>query len=158
METVIMTIPFDPEKEIFQDEEWRKFLINKKVRQVRPEFFQTKNKAYWTIFAEHETVLRDHGPRQSRVQLTEADQLLFNRLRVWRANKAEREGIPVFIVATNRELAEIVTRKAMTFEALKTIKGFGKKKLELHGREVIDIVKAFHSRVGQHESGQGGYA
>lgn len=146
METAIITIPFDPAKEVFDDEEFKRFLMNKKVKRLQPEFFQTPGKAYWTVFTEYETLLDDKGPRKKSPALSEPQQALFDKLRIWRTEKAEKEGIPVFIIATNRELAEIVTRKTMTFEALRQIKGFGKKKVERHGTEIIEMVKAFHAK------------
>lgn len=146
METAFITIPFDPAKEVFDDEDFQKFLLNKKVKRVLPEFFQMPHKAYWTVFAEYETILDDAGPKRKTPALSEPEQTLFNKLRIWRTDKAEKEGIPVFIISTNRELTEIVTKKCMTFEALRQIKGFGKKKVERHGREILEIVKAFHAR------------
>jgi hypothetical protein len=40
----------------------------------------------------------------------EEQQLLFKRLRQWRKEKAEKEGVPVFIIATNRQLLQLVQR------------------------------------------------
>lgn len=35
----IFTVPFDPEKGVFQDDDLRKFLLNKRILALRPEFF-----------------------------------------------------------------------------------------------------------------------
>lgn len=146
METVIFTIAFDPAKEVFEDDDLKKFLLNKKIKHIRPEFFQTKEKAYWTVFAEYETVLDDSAKAKNQPALSEPEHLLFNKLRIWRTEKAEKEGIPVFIIATNSELVAVVKKSPTNLEVLRSIKGFGKKKIDRHGKEIIEIVKAFHAQ------------
>jgi superfamily II DNA helicase RecQ len=140
----IFTIPFEPQSEIFSDEEFSRFLLNKQVKRLQPEFFQTDGRAYWTVFVEYETI---SGP-ESNVQdgLDEGQRLLFQRLREWRAEKAEKEGIPVFIIATNKQLIDVIKRKPNVLEGLREINGFGQKKVDRHGKEILEIVKAFHSK------------
>ena len=46
----ILTIPFDPVKEVFADEILSDFLINKYVKKIQPEFFQVNGHAYWTVY------------------------------------------------------------------------------------------------------------
>lgn len=140
----ILTIPFDPDKELFQDEELTAFLLNKKPRTVKPEFFQTNGRAYWTVFVDYEAVLP--GERQADPGLDESGQLLLQRLKEWRGDRARQEGVPVYIVATNRQLEEVVVRAPASLEALRQISGFGKKKLERHGKDIVNIVRAFFEK------------
>lgn len=156
MYTSIATIPFDPERELFDDEGFRKFLLNKKVKRMAPEFFQAAGKAYWTVFVEYEPVLPDDGTKKKRIELNEPQRLLLDRLRVWRKEKAEREGIPVFIIATNSELLDVVRKAPRGLEALGQIKGFGKKKLERHGKEIVDMIQAFYARTQQKDQNKSG--
>ncbi len=123
----LFTIPFDPKQELFQDEELRAFLLNKQIKTLRPEFFQTNGKAYWSIFAEYENVFSTDIEKSDG--LNEPQKLLFQRLREWRKETANKEGIPVFIIANNSQLAEVVLRAPKTLESLRQIHGFGKKKV-----------------------------
>ena len=50
------------------------------------------------------------------------------RLKAWRKERAEKDGVPVYIIGTNREFRDIVVARPETLEALKTVKGFGKAK------------------------------
>ena len=78
--------------------------------------------------------------------MTEAGRICYERLREWRKQKAESEGIPPYVIARNTQLAEVVAGEIKTLEALKEIGGFGKKKLDKYGKEITDIVKAFFEK------------
>ncbi len=146
MNTSIITIPFDPERQYFNDETLKKFLLNKKVKRLEPEFFQTGGRPYWTVFVEYEPIFADEGPKHNLPQLSEPQRILFDKLRTWRREKADQQGIPVFIIATNSELAEVARKSPKTMSALKEIKGFGKKKVERHGKEITEMVQAFYAK------------
>ena len=102
MSVKIFTVPFNPEKEIFEDEDLGKFLVNKHVRTLKPQFFQTSTKAYWTVFIEYELVLAKEGEDKEQ-GLNEPQKIFLKRLKQWRAEKAEKGGVPGFIIATNKE-------------------------------------------------------
>ena len=139
----IFTVPFDAEKEIFFDEDFSRFLLNKNVKSLKPEFFQLNSRAYWTVFVEYEAVL---NPEKAEDGLDESQRLLMKRLRQWRKEKGEQQGIPVFIIATNKQLVDIIHRAPNSLETLREINGFGKKKVERHGKDLIEIIKAFYEK------------
>jgi superfamily II DNA helicase RecQ len=141
----IFTIPFDTDKELFHDEQLVEFLLNKRILRLHPEFFQKDGSVYWTVFVEYETVIG--GDKDAGIErLNEPQKLLFKRLREWRKNKSEKEGVPVFIIATNKQLAEVVLKAPSTLASLREIHGFGKKKIERYGNEVTGIIKAFYEK------------
>jgi superfamily II DNA helicase RecQ len=113
----IITLPFNYEKEIFFEEVVNEFCINKKVIKLREEFFTNNEKAYWTIFIEYETIL----PKQKEASgLSEAENVLFEKLRVWRKERAGKAGVPVYIISTNKQLKELVMKKPKSLEEIKT--------------------------------------
>ena len=61
-----------------------------------------------------------------------------------RRETAEKEGIPPFVIANNSHVSEIVRKEIKTLDALKQINGFGKKKVEKYGQDIIGIIKAFY--------------
>ena len=140
----MFAVPFDARQEIFHDEELQKFLLNKQVKSIRPEFFHQNGQAYWTIFIEYDLMLKA-APRDANV-LDEPQRLLYQRFREWRKEKAESEGIPVFLIATNRELLDLVKSAPRTLEALRQIHGFGKKKSDKYGQEILTIISAFYEK------------
>lgn len=144
MQVRIFTIPFDADKELFSDDDLSRFLLNKRVLGLHPQFFQTQSRPYWTVFIEYEAVVGEEQPKSDN--LDDAQRLLLQRLKEWRKQAAEEGGVPVFIVATNKQLLDVVRRAPRSLEALREVQGFGKKKIERHGKQVLDIVSAFFEK------------
>lgn len=70
-------------------------------------------------------------------ELSPEDFEVFSRLREERKKIAEEEGVPVYAVLTNEQLAEIARRKPTTPAALARIDGLGKARLEKHGARLL---------------------
>lgn len=138
----IITIPFNNKTELFDVEDLNKFIFNKKVKNYQVRFFQNNGKSYWTVFLEYDLLMEPSKKKDSR--LNESDQLFYEKLREWRKETAEKAGVPVYVISTNNQLLEIVKQKPQSLEALKRINGFGKKKLEQYGKEIIGMVKVFY--------------
>jgi superfamily II DNA helicase RecQ len=81
--------------------------------------------------------------------MSEPERLLYEKLQSWRKEQAQKDGVPVFIIATNRELAEAATKAPETLEALRQIKGFGKRKIERYGKPILHIIQHFYERKGK---------
>jgi superfamily II DNA helicase RecQ len=148
----IFTIPFSKSSETFFEDDLNQFLLNKKVNSIKAEFFKNRENFYWTVFIDCDTVIagiKDKKekeiakPDQPHIQLDEKDELLLKRLKEWRKQRAEKEGIPVYIIATNAQLMQMIQLKPRSKEALKQIKGCGKKKIEKYGDDVLKIVGGF---------------
>ena len=74
--------------------------------------------------------------------LSEQDFALFAEFRSWRKTIAEQEGVPIYAVFTNEQLAEIVRRRATTLTALAEIEGIGPARIERYGAAVLTRVRA----------------
>lgn len=141
----IMTIPFDPDKELFDEEELNQFLLNKRIKKMRAEFFYMDSHPYWTVFIEYETRLSDYK-RKEEEGLNDAQKLVFRRLREWRKETAEKEGVPVFLIANNSHLADLARFAPASLESLRQIRGFGKKKIDKYGKDIIKIVQGIYEK------------
>jgi len=141
----MFAVPFDPHQEVFHDEDLQKFLLNKQVKNIRAEFFSQDGRAYWAVYMEYDAVLKTDTSREAEA-LDEPQRLLLQRFREWRREKAEQQGVPVFLIARNRELFDLVKQAPKTVEALRDIRGFGKKKIERYGQEVLGMVRAFYEK------------
>lgn len=69
--------------------------------------------------------------------LGERERALFNTLREWRAKKARRDGVPPYVVLTNRQLIEVVTKRPESRTALTGLDGIGSAKVERYGGEIL---------------------
>lgn len=138
----IITIPFEGEKDGFIEEDLNKFCLNKKIKNYQTQFFTTGDKVYWTVFLEYDDVLETEKIEDG---FTESERLLYQRLREWRKERAEKAGVPVYIVANNSELKELIKRSPKTIETLKSIRGFGRKKIEKYGKELTELIGNFYT-------------
>lgn len=143
----ILTAPFDPAAGLFDDEAVQRFLLNKRVRRLVPAFFAQDGRAYWSVWVEYEPptgTAPSQRPTAGRERSLDAtQQRLYDRLSAWRKAKAEAAGVPVYVVATNAQLADVARLTPRSLEALRQVKGFGKSKLERYGREILALVGGF---------------
>ena len=105
----------------------------------------------------HETRL---GPETRRgVQRTSREQLVasldpvardrFEQLRVWRKATARDEGLPVYALATNAQLAEMASLSSPSKSKLGDISGFGHKKVERYGDDIVSLLSRGQQRQGE---------
>lgn len=67
--------------------------------------------------------------------------VLYNKLRQWRKETADEEGIPAFMVMHTKVLIAISNELPSTTRELAAVKGFGPKKTQKYGEAVLNIVK-----------------
>lgn len=65
---------------------------------------------------------------------------VYDRLRLWRKERSDAEGIPVYCIMHTKTLVEIANTLPSTPRELAAIKGFGKNKTQKYGVEVLEIV------------------
>jgi ATP-dependent DNA helicase RecQ len=66
---------------------------------------------------------------------------LFEALRVHRLNVASEAGIPPFIVAHDRTLAEMAARRPTTLQELESVPGMGPVKIARYGEGFLGIIR-----------------
>ncbi|MGI5216659.1 DNA helicase RecQ [Nocardia sp. CA-290969] len=76
------------------------------------------------------------------VELTGADNSLFEKLRQWRADTAKEQGVPAYVVFHDATLREIAARKPGDLPALGAVSGVGENKLARYGEQVLEVVAA----------------
>jgi len=69
--------------------------------------------------------------------LSEAERALFNHMREWRSHTAHQEGIPPYLILTNRQLVAIVRRLPESPTALGHVEGVGPGKVERYGKAIL---------------------
>jgi superfamily II DNA helicase RecQ len=71
-----------------------------------------------------------------------ADEGLFERLRVWRLERAREDEVPAYVVLHDATLRELATAKPENVRDLASVKGFGPTKLERYGDDVLAVIAA----------------
>ncbi len=68
---------------------------------------------------------------------------LYNHLRAWRYEKSVAEGIPPYMIFSQRSLLELVHYLPLDKASLKLINGMGPKKIEQFGAEIIEEIRGY---------------
>jgi superfamily II DNA helicase RecQ len=66
--------------------------------------------------------------------------VLFDRLKEWRRNRAQADGVPAYVVFHDRTLTEIAERRCRDWADLAAVSGVGPAKLERYADEILTIV------------------
>ena len=82
--------------------------------------------------------------RKVGANLSPLDAQLREYLREWRRNTAREVGIAAFLVLHDTTLDAVCAAKPATLQALRSVSGFGDKKVERYGREILDALQRFN--------------
>jgi superfamily II DNA helicase RecQ len=141
---------FLPVKNISAAEaEMNAFLRGHRVLAVKKEFVADGENSFWTFCVEHlESAPAGAGaaslngrPKVDYKEVLKPEEFqLFSRLREWRKGAAEKEGVPVYAVLTNEQLAQIVQKRISSKTQLKVIEGVGDARVEKYGEAVLQAL------------------
>jgi superfamily II DNA helicase RecQ len=80
--------------------------------------------------------------------LNEGERALFNHLREWRARQAHDDGVPPYLILTNRQLVAIVRKRPDSPTALGHLDGIGPGKVERYGAAILTRLHGASATVG----------
>lgn len=133
-------------------EELNSFLRSHRVLTVHREFVAQGDNSFWALAVEW---LEGSRPTQEGAQrgggkervdykemLSPNDFALFAKLRDWRKTVSEKEGVPVYAVLTNGQLAAVATKRPSSAAQLREIEGVGEARAGKYGGAVLEIVAA----------------
>lgn len=110
--------------------------------------FVKEDESYWSVilyFEEMTVHVNESKPGKYSAEenqpLNSDETKILDSLRLWRTEKAREKSLPVYLIATNKELSSIAKYKPARKEELLDIKGFGKYKIENYGEEIIEILE-----------------
>ncbi|MCR9102099.1 MAG: HRDC domain-containing protein [bacterium] len=140
MQVKVFTIPvLSGERE---NEELNAFLRSKRVLQEEHYLVESEGGPLWCFCIKYLEV--GETPAKSRAERVDYREVLdaegfqrYSAFREIRKKIAEEDGLKVFQVFTNRELAELAKLEGLTVEAMNKVPGIGKKKLERFAERFI---------------------
>lgn len=135
------------------EEELNKFLRSHRVLRIDREMTRRESSPAWAVSVEY---LEGAGPSAStsgtrrseerkvdyKEVLNTADFSVFSELRELRKSLAEAEGVPVYAVFTNDQLAKFAQARPATKAALEKVEGVGAAKVEKYGERVLAVISA----------------
>lgn len=125
-----------------------RFLKENNVLKFESAFVKDEE-SYWSVilyYEEPKMAVNDARNQKYSVEIGEelnSDEIkILDSLKIWRTEKAKNQNLPVYFIATNKELLSIAKYKPAKIEELRDIKGFGKHKIENYGEEIIEILES----------------
>ena len=109
--------------------------------------FVKEEENYWSVIIYYEELKIHFQEGKPEKYSAEQEQLnpdeikILDSLKLWRTEKAREKSLPVYLIATNKELLSIAKYRPIKKEELLDIKGFGKYKIENYGEEIIEILE-----------------
>lgn len=85
--------------------------------------------------------LQKAAPKRKVTFFDDYDAELFDKLRDLRAQIAEHNGIPPYIVFSDKTLKDLSSKKPLTKEEMLEVHGIGEVKYERYGEEFLDLLK-----------------
>ena len=100
--------------------------------------------AGWKVLDGEKKVTRrqEEAPSRARTQLAESPDVaaLFEKLRQRRRELADEQGVPPFMVFSDRALHEMAQSKPQTQRDFLLVNGVGQRKLEQYGETMMDVI------------------
>ena len=76
---------------------------------------------------------------------SDVDAALRDYLREWRRAAAKQQGVPAFVVMHDTSLEDLCRVRPETLSALRRVSGFGERKTELYGEQILDAIERFRN-------------
>ena len=86
----------------------------------------------------------EHPGRAASPAALDFDPELREYLRQWRSTVANQEDVPAFVVMHDTSLAEICRKRPTSLAEIRGISGFGERKTERYGQQILDALERFH--------------
>ena len=125
-------------REVFAQLSLKKFLLDGFDGKFDPEAFHKRKRN----FAAPSFLINAYaGAEQRRTEVPHP--ALHQQLRKMRDNICSKKDLPIYMVAGSRTLDEMATYLPLTIDELEQISGFGKVKLEVYGKQFLEIIQAY---------------
>jgi len=127
-------------------EELNSFCGNHKIASIEKQFVANGEQSYWAICITYiegnqHTFKAGKNKIDYREVFAELEFAVFVKLRELRKVIADREGIPVYALFTNDQLAEMVSSRVTTLSGLSSVEGIGKGRIEKYGKEFLELLQ-----------------
>jgi len=155
MKIAVLTLRFDSERGGFDDSALVRLTEVADIIDVQQHFFEHERMPWLLLVVRYRPA--DEAPRRERPSTPgerprttaaseEAERLdpherrIYEALRVWRNGRAELDGVPAYVVQTNRALMKVARAAPAGREQLAAIGGFGDRKMQAYGDEILRVV------------------
>lgn len=107
------------------------------LRQGTYSMLQLNEKSYKILKSDLKVVLKLKADNEEKV----LNNMLFNKLKLWRRDVAIQEGVKPYIIFSDATLIELCNKLPQNEEELLEIRGMGEKKFKKYGEKLIELLK-----------------
>lgn len=107
------------------------------LRQGTYSMLQLNEKSYKILKSDLKVVLKLEADNEEKV----LNNMLFNKLKLWRRDIAIQEGVKPYIIFSDATLIELCNKFPQNEEELLEIRGMGEKKFKKYGEKLIELLK-----------------
>ena len=148
MKLKVFTFRFSESTDGFDDKPMQDFIVDKEVIEFTEHFFIHEKTPYLTVLLSFRDLPPDerrkrHRGKDPRKELDQRERNIYDALRTWRATRAKQEGIPAYMIANNRQLAEMIKSGIKSKADLSAVRGIGEAKVTQYGEEILDTMAQF---------------
>ena len=142
MKLKVFTFRFSESVDGFDDKALQEFIADKEVIEFVEHFFIHENTPYLTVLIAYRLLAAGEKRRLDRRQdprseLDDREKKVYDALRAWRAVRARQDGIPAFMIATNKQFAQMIKLGATDRADLSIVPGIGEAKIANYGEEIL---------------------
>lgn len=111
---------------------------------VKSEVHFVESEEQWSvlIFYENKKAIKEVRTPVNESDLTPGALYVLECLKEWRTEKANKLNIAKYMICHNLELLQIAFHHPKDIDGLRKIKGFGEKKTEKYGEDIISVLNA----------------
>jgi len=153
MRCKIFSVPLESEKAFDREQKLNDFLGATNVKRVFASLANQPEGPMWSVLFFYEdgaqvsqtTPARPDAPMVPDIPLTGEQVKSIIALKKWRTDQAALEGVPLYMVAQNKWLEDIVRMPARTLDDLTKVKGLGEWRVQKYGAKIVEILNSTNS-------------
>lgn len=150
MRCKIFSVPLESETALDRERKLNDFLGSTNVKRVFASIANQPEGPIWSVlfFYEEGAEVTQKIPANPGAPMDYGSPLTGEQvkwmiaLKKWRADQAASEGVPLYMVAQNRWLEEIVRMPARALDDLVKVQGLGEWRVQKYGAKILEVLNA----------------
>jgi superfamily II DNA helicase RecQ len=125
------------------------FIAAHKVASIRKKFVDRGGDSFWAICVDYISGEAAEGSKKASLMRNRLDYksvlppdefVVYSQLRDLRKEMASAESVPVYVLFSNEQLAQMVQRRCRTKSDLASIEGIGENKIEKYAERMLPLL------------------
>jgi superfamily II DNA helicase RecQ len=148
MQCKIFSVPLESEKALDRERKLNDFLGATNVKRIFASLANQPEGPLWSVLFFYEdgapavknTTVSLTAPAEPATPLNSEQVKSIVALKKWRADQAALEGVPLYMVAQNRWLEDMVRMPVRTLDDLAKVRGIGEWRVQKYGAKIVEIL------------------